>query len=61
MYGIQAQRILMKLSLMFENDVKLYGIQAINSKLPLSKLFENDVKLYGIQACPFTYAIILFV
>ena len=46
---------------MFENDVKLYGIQAINSKLPLSKLFENDVKLYGIQACPFTYAIILYV
>ena len=28
MYGTQALRILLKQSLVFENDVKMYGIQA---------------------------------
>ena len=50
MYGTQALRILLKQSLVFENDVKMYGTLASGNPRPFNDRFENDVKMYGIQA-----------
>ena len=50
MYGTQATYRLSRLSVAFENDVKMYGTQATMIALITPTTFENDVKMYGTQA-----------
>ena len=40
----------MRLSEVFENDVKMYGTQAGYYQCVWLDEFENDVKMYGTQA-----------
>ena len=49
MYGTQTQTMTHKMSMWFENDVKMYGTQTKFSKSVFDALFENDVKMYGTQ------------
>ena len=49
MYGTQTSFVMSKLSLLFENDVKMYGTQTSGFGDTIERMFENDVKMYGTQ------------
>ena len=46
---LKPRRIWKRVTVAFENDVKMYGTQTATAVPAAAVAFENDVKMYGTQ------------